>query len=348
MIDALAYLNPDPESRPTAVIRQVPGDFQVTEIPLVTPSGSGEHLWLEVAKTGLNTQDVAARLARVLKIPVRSVSFAGMKDRRAKTIQWFSAWMPGKPDPEDLHLAEGVQVLQMTRHQKKLQRGHLRGNHFELLIRDCSHLGTGLQNALRELGQTGVPNYFGEQRFGRNFANLPRSLEFFSGTYKPHSRHERGLLISSARAYLFNHYVDQRLQDQLWDVVLDGDVLNLAGSQSVFVADFADAALQTRYQDRDIHITGPLYGGGESMADGAALKMELQLARQHREYFSGLEGVNAKYARRAMRVIPWDIEFSVPDEKTLRLAFSLPAGAYATSVLREFFDYSVAIPEGAT
>lgn len=342
MIDALAYLNPSPSNRPAATIRQSLDDFRVTEIPLIEPSGSGEHLWLEICKTGLNTQDVAVSLARGLGIPVKNISFAGMKDRWATTTQWFSAWMPGKPDPDIFPVIADVKILQMVRHQKKLQRGKLRGNRFQLVLRNCSELGNTLIDALDELEQIGVPNYFGEQRFGRNFRNLPRCLEFFSGAYKPRGRHERGILISSARAYLFNQYLSDRLGDDIWDVVLAGDVLKLANTQSVFVADAEDATLQTRYLNGDVDITGPLYGSGESMAVARALEMEVQLAQTEQEYFVGLQKIKANYARRPLRVIPREVEFSIADEKTLRLAFSLPAGAYATAVLREFFDYSVA------
>lgn len=342
MIDALAYLNSAPQNRPVATIRQELGDFQVNEIPLITPSGSGEHLWMEIFKSNLNTQDLAVHLARALDIPVKNVSFAGLKDRRAQTTQWFSAWMPSKSDPKDLRIVDSAKVLQMVRHHKKLKRGKLQGNRFTLLLKNCSGLDDRLQTSLAKLEHSGVPNYFGEQRFGRGFGNLSRCLRFFSGTYKPRSRHERGILISSARAYLFNRYVDHRLSSNIWDVILDGDVLNLAGSQSVFVADVTDSALKSRYQEGDIHISGPLYGCGTTLAEGAAQVIEQQVAQMEKAYFVGLDSVKANYTRRAMRVIPWDVEFSVLDKKTLRLAFSLPAGAYATAVLREFFDYSVA------
>jgi len=343
MIDSLSFLYSDRELVPTATIRAEPADFNVSEIPLIQPSGSGEHLWLQIRKTDVNTQQVAERLARALSLKPRNISFAGLKDRRAVTTQWFCATMPGKPDPDVLDLGAGVEVLEICRHQKKLRRGQLKGNHFQITLTDFAGDLDAVSAAFKNVSNLGVPNYFGEQRFGRAFGNLEKCLNFFAGTYKPRSRLERGLLISSARAFLFNHYVDYRLSENTWDSIVDGDVINLAGSQSVFVADSNDRSLQTRYDQGDIHITGPLFGEGASMALESAQKKELQVIQTYRDYYEGLVAIKANSARRPMRVIPWQTELKVIDKKKLRLEFSLPAGAYATTVLREFLNYSVAV-----
>ncbi len=325
-------------------IRNLAEDFSVEEIQSTQFSGDGEHLWLLIKKRGCNTQFVAQKIAEALSVDRRNVSYAGLKDRHAETTQWFSAQIPGKASPESLELGEGIEVLQMRRHHKKLQRGQLEGNRFSIIIRNVEGDGDQFQDAFDTVGASGVPNYFGEQRFGRDFGNLDKSLRMFERKYKPKNRNERGLLISTARSYLFNLVVSERIEKGLWSKIIPGDVMNLDGSQSVFVPDQIDDELRQRLSSGDVHITGPLYGVGESMVLDQALKLEREVFTQNPKYTEGLLKLKVKAARRSIRIIPKEMNFEWLDTKTLRLEFSLPAGAYATSVLRELVDYTVAQP----
>ena len=118
-----------------AVLKAVAEDFQVDEVLDIPLSGQGEHLWLWVEKRGLNTEEAAKRLARAAGVPLRTISYAGLKDRQALTRQWFSLHLPGKADP-DLSAAESdsLRILQATRHSRKLQRGAHSANGFTLRL----------------------------------------------------------------------------------------------------------------------------------------------------------------------------------------------------------------------
>ena len=328
----------------SGTIRASRSDFQVDEIQTAEFSGDGEHLWLHIKKAGSNSQLVAQKIAEVLSVDKRNVSYAGLKDRHAVTTQWFSAQIPGKASPESLELGEGVEVLEMQRHHKKLRRGQLEGNRFSIIVRDVEGDMGQFQNAFDIVGAYGVPNYFGEQRFGRDFGNLDKCLRMFERKYKPRNRDERGLLISTARSYLFNLVVSERIAKGLWSEIIPGDVMNLDGSQSVFVPDHIDKELRQRMSSGDVHITGPLYGVAESMVLDQAKKLEQEVFTQNPKYTEGLLKLKVKAARRSIRLIPKEMNFEWLDTKTLRLEFSLPAGAYATSVLRELVDYAVAQP----
>ena len=232
----------------------------------------------------------------------------------------------------------------MRRHNKKLRRGQLEGNRFSIIVRDVEGNTDLLEKTVESVRTSGVPNYFGEQRFGRDFGNLEKCLNMFARKYKPRNRDERGLLISTARSYLFNRVVSERIEKGLWSEIIPGDVMNLDGSQSVFVPDHINDELRQRLSSGDVHITGPLFGVGESMVSDQAMKLEQEIFTQNPEYTEGLEKLKVKATRRSMRLIPKEMHFEWLDTKTLRLEFSLPAGAYATSVLRELVDYTVAQP----
>lgn len=121
----------------TGVIRSQPADFMVKEQLGFEPSGTGEHVFLQIEKTGENTDYVARLLARFAKVRQRDVGYAGLKDRHAVTCQWFSVWLPGQAEPNWAELAsDNLKILHTIRHARKLKRGALAGNHFQIIIRD--------------------------------------------------------------------------------------------------------------------------------------------------------------------------------------------------------------------
>ena len=161
-------------------IKSTNADFVVDEIMLVEPSGQGEHLWLHIEKDGCNTDWVAQQLARTAKLKAMAVSYAGMKDRHAITRQWFSVHLPGKDDVDFSSLEnDGIKILQSLRHDKKLKRGTLSGNKFTLRIRDLTGSTDKMNQRLHIIKQQGVPNYFGEQRFGFGMNNLNKAELMF-------------------------------------------------------------------------------------------------------------------------------------------------------------------------
>jgi tRNA pseudouridine13 synthase len=320
-------------------LRVAPEDFQVSEIPLLEPEGDGEHIWVLVRKRLQNTADVAGLLARCAGVPQRDVSYAGLKDRQAVTEQWFSVHLPGRTLPDWSAIGSpDVSVLQQARHGRKLRRGALRGNRFRIKVRDLVTDPVQLQYRLETIAAEGVPNYFGEQRFGRNGSNLRIAERLFSNPRMRLSRHQRGLALSAARSLLFNAVLSRRVSEGSWNRALPGDAMQLQGSHSYFIATLVDAELQQRVAAHDVHPTGPLHGRGAAAVEAGVLALETVVLAGYPGWRAGLEAAGLKQERRALRLIPEDLGWTQPEANVLCMEFSLPAGAYATSVLRELLS----------
>ena len=191
-------------------IRSVPEDFIVKENLAFEPSGAGEHAFLQIEKTGENTDYVARQLARFANVRQRDVSFAGLKDRHAVTTQWFSVWLPGKADPDWTQFeTDSMKVLQSVRHARKLKRGVLSGNSFKLIIRDWQGDQDKTIRQLEAIKANGIANYYGAQRFGNEGQNVNKALAMFQGAKV--GREQRSLYLSAARSYLFNQILAYRV-----------------------------------------------------------------------------------------------------------------------------------------
>lgn len=323
----------------SARIRSTPEDFFVEELPGFEPSGAGEHLLLTIEKRGMNTAFAAKRLAQWAHVPEMSVSYAGLKDRHAVTRQRFSVHLPKKVAP-DIALLESdeLRVLEHTWHSRKLPRGALAGNRFVLVLRDVRGDRDAIGHRLQAITRRGVPNYFGEQRFGRGGDNVAQALAMFGG--RRVRREERTLLLSAARSELFNRVLAARVRAGNWDSALEGEVWSLAGSRSVFGPEPFTEELARRLAAFDIHPSGPLWGRGELRSRAAAAEVEMQsLADEDALALrAGLESAGLEQERRALRLCPADLRWQWLDDTSLQLAFSLPPGAYATVVLAELGD----------
>jgi tRNA pseudouridine13 synthase len=321
-------------------IRSVPADFLVDEALGLAPDGEGEHLLLRVRKTDANTEWVARRLAAAAGCPVRDLGYAGLKDRHAVTTQWFSLPRPtqGLPDWAPL-AADGIEVLEAHPHRRKLRRGALAGNRFRILIRDLGVSEPDLDQRVHAIRARGVPNWFGEQRFGRNGSNLARAQAMFTGAIRRPSRHQRSLWLSAARSQLFNEVLAARVTSGDWDVPKDGDCMNLAGSRSIFLVERVDETIGSRSRAFDIHPTGPLWGRGEPPTAGAVLELEQSIAACFPAWTDGLARAGMDQERRPLRLVVPSLEWSRTGDGVV-LTFDLPAGCYATAVLRELIDWS--------
>ena len=320
----------------SARIRSVPEDFFVEELDGFAASGSGEHLLLTVEKRGMNTAFAARRIAQWAGIDEAGIGYAGLKDRHAVTRQRFSVHLPKKiaPDIEALE-SDDLRVLAHAWHAKKLPRGALAGNRFELVLRDVAGDRAAIDARLQAIGARGVPNYFGEQRFGRGGDNVAKALAMFGG--RRVRRDERTLLLSAARSQLFNRVLAARVEHGSWDRALEGEVWILDGSRSVFGPEPWDDTLAARLAAFDIHPSGPLWGAGAPRATDEALAVETA-ALDDAESLAlrqGLERAGLKQERRALRLRPADLAWEWPAADRLRLAFALPPGTYATAVLAE-------------
>jgi len=337
--DDLTYLHGKPQS--TGVLKANPEDFVVVEDLGFEPDGEGEHILVRILKNGCNTRFVAEALAKYLKIHAREVSFAGQKDKHAVTEQWLCARVPGNamPDLSQFRL-EGCQVLEYARHKRKLRLGALKGNAFTLVLRDVSHRDD-VEQRLVAINEQGVPNYFGAQRFGIGGSNLQGALRWAQSNAPVRDRNKRSFWLSAARSALFNQVVSERLKKPDANQVVVGDALQLAGRGSWFVATADEMAdLQARVANKTLMITAPLPGTGEWGSAGEALCAEQAAVADAAELQSLLVREKVEAARRAMLLYPQQLNWNWWDDVTLELRFWLPAGSFATSVVRELINTS--------
>ena len=303
-----AYGKPVCESQ----FRVEPEDFQVREQLGFDLSGDGEHLCLCVEKRNQNTRWVARQIAQALTVQEMDIGFCGMKDRRAVTSQWFSVHTANTP--KQLSLGDGIEVLALTRHHKKLRRGVHGANDFVIRLRDVVGDRGDIEDRLQKIALQGVPNYFGEQRFGINGGNLIEAEKLLARISQPPGKRRRGrnsqqrggIYLSAARSYLFNQVLARRVADDTW---------------------------HTPFTDEGTP-EGPLWGRGRSRAGAAVRALEEAVLAGWNDWCHSLEFSGLQQERRVLVLLPEDFRWQWLGNH-LELAFSLPSGGYATSVLRE-------------
>lgn len=330
-----------------ALIRQQYEDFIVCEDLGFEPAGDGEHAFLHLEKRNLNTLDLARRLSELSGVALKDIGYSGLKDRRALTSQWFSVGLAGRAEPnwQWLEHSGDVRVLAVKRHLRKLRRGVHRSNTFCLTLRQITGDRQDLIQRLQWVREQGVPNFFGEQRFGRDGATLVQARQWMQrGGERRLSRSKRSLYLSALRSHLFNRLLQERVEKNNWNIILDGDTCVLQGSRSYFVCEQVDAAIARRAYEKDIHPALPLWGHGQPSSAHPLNcyrfeQQAQQLADEH-EICNFLEtaGLNLDY--RTARVLVDDFCWQFCDDDNLRLEFRLGAGSYATAVLAQLLNYS--------
>ena len=322
-------------------IRTASEDFIVDEELGFSTSGEGEHVFLQIRKTGRNTDDVARLLARHSGIPRKSVSYAGLKDRNAVTSQFFSVHLPGKQDPAWQQLADPtLEFLLVNRHQKKLKRGALSRNRFCLRIRGFTGNRDIAEQRLQQIKLQGVPNYFASQRFGHNANNLVYAEQMLLNGKRVKDRFKRNIYFAAARSWLFNLVLAERIRRDNWNRAIAGDSMMLNGSRSCFTVEAVDKEIRCRVDKFDINPTAPLWGRGDAMIKADAAEIERAVLSDWQGWTAGLEKARMDLARRAMRVSVADLNWEWFEENQLQLKFSLPPGSYATAVLRELGKFT--------
>ncbi len=310
--------NAYPASGATATLKRLNEDFIVTELPLRLPSGEGEHLWLDIEKNGANTAFVAQQLAKAADVEDSAVGYAGLKDRHAITRQWFSIHLPKGETPDLTPLAHPeFKVLGQSRHLKKLRPGDLQGNHFRIVLRDVTGDRDAIEANLAAVASQGVPNYFGAQRFGHDGGNVEQGRAMLAREIRVRNPKNKGLYLSAVRSFVFNEVLALRIAQGLWGQTLPGDVLDEVGRP-----------------------TGPLWGRGRVSSNDQALALENGVAERHATLCEGMEHAGLNQERRALVASPQAMSWEWREADQLVLAFSLPAGNYATSVLNEILRTS--------
>ena len=347
-----------------ATYKAKPEHFIVNEQMDVEFTDEGEHLWVLIKKTGMNTGYAANLLAEWATIPARDVGYSGLKDRQAVTTQWFSLRIPNRQLPKaafdpQLKDHEQLQILEKHWHNKKLNRGTHKLNEFVLTLTDLEFDDQdNVESRLEQIRQQGVPNYFGSQRFGHGGSNIKEALAWLaplitsdstslldastgrqSGKNKKitkRQREQQSLYLSAARSLIFNQVLDARVRDGSWEHGLEGEVFNLNGTGSIFSSTQLDEELRQRLLAKDIHPTGILWGIGTSQTAAKAALLERQIVEDDpilSLLADGLASQGVRSQRRSLRLIPQDLSWQWLNDHSLQLQFALPTGSYATSVL---------------
>ncbi len=291
-------------SRSPGRIRCEVGDFKVSEELPFSPSGDGEHLLLHVRRSNLTTRDVQDRLAKEFRIKSKNVGYIGLKDKRSIATQWFSVPVS---TPSRSIVVSDIEILHHCRHRRKLRASDGCQNWFEILVRDIAPATINYQ--AMEL----VPNYFGQQRFGRDGRNATNAMRWVRDGKPRISSFLKSIYISSLRSYVFNLVLAERVKRDAWNSLIEGDVAV------------------------DGVPTGPLWGRGRSSVNGLAKEIEEAVVRKVAPVTEALEWVGLTQERRSLVVAPIDLKFEVGKDTAL-VRFALPSGSYATSVLHECFD----------
>jgi len=295
--------------------RAEPEDFRVREDLGYEPSGQGEHLFLKIEKREENTQWVADNIARQAGVKSMDVGYCGKKDRYAVTTQWFSVYAPKKEFNADEVAALGslnpdgslatVKVLAHSRHSKKLRKGEHQSNHFAIVLRDiCMASSDDIEARLKLIQSEGVPNYFGEQRFGRNGANLSQFERWLADGKRGMRRNQKFMMISAARAHLFNQILAQRVKDASWKSV----------------------------------DTAAMWGRGQPRGEPECVKYEQACLSAYTQWCDALEHAGLNQERRDTLLLPTNMQWNWLSSDQLQVEFTLSSGQFATALLREVMN----------
>jgi tRNA pseudouridine13 synthase len=325
------------------VLRASPEDFVVEEVPLYAAQGDGQHLYVNLTKVGLTTKEVATQLERLFGLKKGDASFAGMKDKRARTTQTFSLGVGHKPTAFADSAASQIEsnlpvtVNWVRFHANKLRPGHLLGNRFQIRITGLtlpvdSALNRASAIASRIIAR-GLPNFFGPQRLGENGANVRDGWAVLHGERGKRDRWLQRFLISAYQSYLCNRYLARRLDSGGFDRLMDGDVAKKYATGGMF--DVVDAAIeQPRYEAQEIGFTAPLYGPKMWQAKAAAGELEAAILSEAHDTLDDFGRAHVEGTRRLGRLLVSDLAIAADDESIVA-SFMLRKGAFATTVLRE-------------
>lgn len=298
----------------SADFRTEPEDFQVDEHLGFEPCGQGEHVYLHIRKRGENTAWIAEKIAELANVAVMDIGYCGRKDRHAVTTQWFSVYLPKVEQEPNWKLlnSESVELLQAARHQQKLRRGDHEKNQFIIRLRNVQTESKELlADKINQVLTQGVPNYFGEQRFGRGANNLNEAQAILVDGKRMRDKQKRGLYLSAARSYLFNQVLASRVLADNWKNIIPGEPEEFP--------------------------TAPLWGRGRSLASAELADLEQSVLSNWTDWCNGLEHAGLQQERRQLSLKPETVNWRWLGQD-LELRFSLSAGEFATTILRELAD----------
>lgn len=320
------HIGPDPE------------DFRVDEVPLYAASGQGEHWYVRVKKRMATTAELQGALSEASGVPQRDIGYAGMKDKHAVTTQWLSIPAPRARPPAEWELPDRFELLEATRHANKLRLGHLAANRFRIRLVNVDAGAEGRIGPLAaRISAAGIGNYFGSQRFGNGQRNLESALFALSRRRLGPRAGQRGrFLCSVIQSEIFNRFLIAR-SELGRHRVLAGDVARLEGSHSLFLVDDPETE-QPRLDAGDIHLTGPMVGPKMRPSSGRPHELEIEASMSLGLTEEALVelGRSAPGTRRDLVLRPTEMRHELEPDGSLILDFTLPAGAYASLIVRAF------------
>ncbi len=336
ILSSLAYLCGKPTAK--GKIKAKPEHFKVIENLGYEFAGSGEHLMVSIRKTGENTSFVANELAKACGVKSKDVSWAGLKDRHAVTEQWLSVHLPTAGFP-NLALFQSqhpsIEILAMTRHNKKLRPGDLAGNHFEVTLSEVTDVEEVLKR-LEVVAQQGVPNYFGNQRFGKDGNNLNEARRWGRENVRTRDQNQRSLYLSTARSWIFNRIVSSRIEQNCFYRFVEGDVALFNGEQILVSSEQVTEFNQLLSQD-EAQISAALAGDNALPTQLEAQRLEQLFIDEEEDLMKLIRGNRMRHDRRAISLKAQDLTWQV-DGDSITLKFALDAGSFATSIVRELIE----------
>ncbi|HIQ12022.1 MAG TPA: tRNA pseudouridine(13) synthase TruD [Caldilineales bacterium] len=345
MTTQLPYITPELPGA-GGEIKAEPEHFIVEEVALYAPTGEGEHTFARFTREGQTTREVVQHLARALNIWPEGIGYAGLKDKHARVTQVFS--LPGisPARAEEAIRSLGYEFEWAIPHNRKLRPGHLLGNRFTITILhpQAEDAMVRAQTIARALEARGLPNFFGEQRFGRFGDNATQGLAILTGQKRrPRQKWLTRLLISAYQSQLFNEYLALRMERGLFDKIVLGDLAKKTDTGGMFIVEDV-AADQTRFDRGEITFTGPLFGYKMRQPQAEALALEADILARSPVTPDQWRKHRTDGNRRVGRIFLQPIQVK-PHPLGLRLTFYLPKGAYATILLREVMKPASSLPK---
>ncbi len=323
-------------------IKDEPSHFIVDEIPLYEPEGQGQHIYLLIKKENLNTSDVVKSLAQLFDISDKDIGTAGMKDKRAITTQWFSLSLGANANTDEackkiIDNIENIEILKSSKHTNKLKTGHLIGNRFTITISKVKVNALETAEKLVQIINTiGIPNFYGQQRFGSKGDNASIGKEIIQGKKKVKKHWLKKMYLSAYQSELFNSWLTDRIEDGLFNKLIDGDLLQKSEGGRSFPFDEEKDHLE-EFQRNEITYTGPMYGAKVNSASAEEKDREDKIFNDQGITLDQLKNVKLQGTRRMAKIFPKDITIKEStDMDSISLSFTLPVGSYATVLLREF------------
>lgn len=329
-------------------LRVTADDFVVEEVPLYEPIDEGQHLYVRLTKSGLTTKEVEGMLRRLFGLKSGDIGFAGMKDKHARTTQTFSLSVghqpPGFAGEAQKRIEEALPVtVEWARfHRNKLRPGHLLGNRFTITVNELSlpadEIDRRIAAIIARLKTTGAPNYFGPQRFGIDGQNVQKGMELLLGKRHVKDKWLRRFLIAAYQSHLCNQYLAVRVNEGNFERLLRGDVAKKVDTGGMFDVEDVEVE-QLRYRRHEINFTAPIYGPKMRMAQAESGELEDRILAEAPVTLQHFEKARVQGTRRSGRVLTPDLSFTI-DRKddsppSLVVAFMLPKGAFATTVMGE-------------